>query len=206
LSIGKITIYRNLLIEDTINTFALQTFTEQDIPLFKLYWDHWQPLAQVCTNAGNRVPNLAEYFTEGLVALVTGSARRVSKDYAKCIDPTVRFTPKGKKNGDNLRIQTLRAEEVKSSTIQYDCSQISPKDDNVDVIQFIHFYNDGNLDGTFDIYEFSPLLSKSLIVCKGKNETTADQQDQGRRAKNGIMKDIIIPNNILPTHSKVKLW
>lgn len=204
--IGKITVHRKVVIQNQLHTFALQTFSEEDIPQLKKYWDAWISIRSVCEQAGNRAPNLAEYFTEGLVSLVTNTARRVSKDYARTQDPSIRFTQKGKKSGDTLRLSTLQAIEVKSSTIKEDCTQVSPSDHQIDLYHFIHFYNDGNLDGTFDIYEFSPELTKSIIVCKEKGETLQDQLDQGRRAKLPIIKEVIIPNGIAPIHKKVKLW
>lgn len=206
MSIGKITVHKEVAIQNQLHTFALQTFSEEDTPKLKQYWDAWLAIRDVCEQAGNRAPNLAEYFTEGIVALVTNTARRVSKDYARSNDPSVRFTQKGKKSGDNLRLSPLQAIEVKSSTIQEDCTQISPSDHHIDLYHFIHFYNNGNLDGTFDIYEFSPDLIKSIIVCKDKGETLQDQLGQGRRAKLPIIKEVIIPNGITPIHKKLKLW
>ena len=206
MSIGKITIHKNVEIHNQLHTFALQSFSEADIPKFKAYWDAWLLLRNVCADAGNRAPNLAEYFTEGLVALMTGSARRVSKKYAKAIDPSVRFAEKGTKDGDNFKLETLQTSEIKSSTIESDCTQLSPSDHTLDFYYFIHFYNDGILDGTFDIYEFSPELLKSIIVCEGKSETIQDQIDQGRRPRFSFLTKILQPNNISPIHSKVKLW
>tara|TARA_R110002012_G_scaffold61716_1_gene161907 strand:+ start:501 stop:1121 length:621 start_codon:yes stop_codon:yes gene_type:complete len=206
MSIGKINIHRNIEINNELHTFALQSFNEADIPKFKLYWDAWLILRNISADAGNRAPNLAEYFTEGLVALMTGSARRVSQAYAKANDSSVRFTPKGKKHGDNLQLDPLITSEVKSSTIQSDCTQLSPGVHKLDLYYFIHFYNNGNLDGTFDIYQFSPDLLKSIIVCEGKNETIQDQIDQGRRPRFSFLTEILTPNNISPIYSKVKLW
>lgn len=206
MSIGKITVHKNVEINNQLHTFALQSFGEADIPKFKAYWDAWLMLRNICSDAGNRAPNLAEYFTEGLVALMTRSSRRVSKDYAKANDPSVRFTQKGKKHGDNLSLNPLQISEVKSSTIQSDCTQLSPSDHKLDIYYFIHFYNNGILDGTFDIYQFSPDLLKSIIVCEGKSETIQDQIDHGRRPRFSFLTEILIPNNIFPIHSKIKLW
>lgn len=206
MSIGTITIHRDIELHGELHSFALQSFSEEDIPKFKKYWDAWKYMQAICADAHNRAPNLAEYFTEGLVALMTGTSRRVSNNYAKANDPSVRFTQKGRKSGDNFNLTTKESSEVKSTILPFDCTQLSPNNHLIEIFYFIHFFNDGELDGTFSIYEFSPELTKSIIVCKEKNETTADQNKQGRRAKICLMQDVIIANDISPIHSRVKLW
>jgi len=58
------------------------------------------------------------------------------------------------------------------------------------------------MDGSFDVYEIPNyfILGKSI----SKTETFKQQQDQGRRPRFSIMKDIIVPNKLKPV-KKFKL-
>jgi hypothetical protein len=74
-----------------------------------------------------------------------------------------------------------------------------------DKLYFLDFYNNGNLDGSFDCYEIDTALIYNTVVNQGKNETFVDQQRQGRRPRLSLKK-IIRENNITPIGSNIQVW
>ena len=69
----------------------------------------------------------------------------------------------------------------------------------------MHFYRDGKLDGSFDLYKIS---NEILYNAEIREDGTTFKQDQetGRRPHFGLIKKVILPNNIKPIEENVKLW
>lgn len=69
---------------------------------------------------------------------------------------------------------------------------------------FIDFYNDGKVDGRFDVYLIPNKYIKNQSL--NKNEKFTDQQAQKRRPRFGIKKEIIKKYKIKPLAKSVKVW
>ena len=68
---------------------------------------------------------------------------------------------------------------------------------------FLDFYNNGKLDGTFNVY----LIPSKYIYSQqvNKKQTMKDQQIQQRRPRFSV-KEIIERNKIKPLATDVKVW
>ena len=73
------------------------------------------------------------------------------------------------------------------------------------VLYFLDFYRDGDLDGSFDIYEIDKELIYNTIVHKGNSETFRDQQAQKRRPRLSL-KALIKLHSISPHATNIRIW
>lgn len=203
--VGTVRRHTNVQIFGNVHNFYTVGYDESDdwwfrgTPKLLRLLNAWNRLA------GQRATNPPEAYTEGLVCRsFPNKRRRISCETALRIDPFA--GPKssnGTKNGDLIEFnesdEVTSQDEVKSSTIEFDVSQITPEGlTGINSVYFVHLWNSGELNGTHSIYEVDPKLSDELVVCKATGETTADRSDDKGRTKNGFMGGIIIPNNIQP--------
>ena len=73
-----------------------------------------------------------------------------------------------------------------------------------DDLYFLDFYNDGKVDGKFDIYKIpSNFIYENKV---NKNQTLMDQQGEKRRPRFCIKKDVIQRNKLAPIAKGVKVW
>ncbi|MBU1890158.1 Bsp6I family type II restriction endonuclease, partial [Patescibacteria group bacterium] len=73
-----------------------------------------------------------------------------------------------------------------------------------DDLYFLDFYNGGKVDGLFDIYKIPNNLIYENKV--NKKQTLKDQQDEKRRPRLCIKKEIIANYKIKPIAEAVKVW
>jgi hypothetical protein len=205
--VGKLKVINQVTIFGEVHTFgSLQIDKERDGWWYQGYWELFSLLRDWCGLSISRKPNISEFYSESTHAWGSNSLRRLSKKESKTLDPTITFTAKGKKEADNFNLVENQTVEVKCSTLPSDCSQLSPSDRKVNIIAYLDFFNDGDVDGSCSIYNIPYELCKPVIANKEKNETVEDQLNQGRRAKISLVDDIIKPNNITPTQTNVRLW
>jgi hypothetical protein len=100
-------------------------------------------------------------------------------------------------------LKTNKAQQIKACSIEFDLTSFGPKS-KWDDLYFIDFYNDGKVDGKFDVYLISNKYIKNQSL--NKNESFTDQQKQKRRPRFGIKKEIIQKYRIKPLATKVKVW
>lgn len=200
-TVGTIKILRNVSVYGKPSTFAVREYTEDDIPYFKKYFDTWKIQCENELILDDRASNLNAGFTEGLFCIWNKSFRFVKKKTAE--NHGFKYTQKLEDSSfDSYKIETQECEQLKSS-IGFAPSSFGPKSKQ-DKLYFMHFYNDGNIDGTFDIYEIPNDVLYSTYV--NENETFKQQQIQKRRPHLSLMKKVIYPNNIQPLEKNVKLW
>lgn len=200
-TVGTIKILRNVKVYGKSSTFAVREYTEEDIPYFKEYFDLWKIQREHELFLDDRASNLNAGFTEGLFCIWNKSVRFVKQKTAK--DHGFKYTQKLEDSSfDTYKIETEDCEQLKTS-IGYGPSSFGPKSKQ-DKLYFMHFYNDGNIDGTFDIYEIPNNVLYSTYV--NKNETFKQQQLQKRRPHLSLMKKVIYSNNIEKLAENVKLW
>jgi hypothetical protein len=201
MSIGKIEILENVSVLGTPSTFAVTTYSEQDIGAFKRYFETWKQLANASAVIDSRIPNLGEAFTEGMFCLWSGSSR-----YCKATNVPTPFTEKlHHRSLDTYNIEKQKSEQIKASIADGAPSSFGP-DSKEDALYFMSFYNNGVIDGTFNVYEIPLNALHSTILNKSKNETFEDQCNQRRRPRLSLLTQIIEPLDIKPSGLDIRLW
>ncbi|MGL6298047.1 MAG: Bsp6I family type II restriction endonuclease [Methanobacteriaceae archaeon] len=91
--------------------------------------------------------------------------------------------------------KTEKTIQVKSAGAKNELTSFGPTSE-WDELYFMDFYNDGNYDGTFEVY----LIPNDDVynVKVNKNETFAEKQKTGQRPRFSIRKKIINPQNLEP--------
>ena len=172
----------------------LMHFDKNDGKEWKRIFDIWKELKLGLREYKSREPNMPEGLSEVAFCLWSGSAR-----YIKL---------KGAKQGiagsfDTFDLKTNKAQQIKACSIEDDLTSFGPKS-KWDDLYFVDFYNDGKVDGKFDIYLIPNKYIKNQSL--NKKESFTDQQEQKRRPRFGIKKEIIAKYKIKPLASKVKVW
>lgn len=172
----------------------LMHFEKKDGKEWKRIFDIWKELKLGLRSYKSREPNIPEGLTEVAFCLWSGSSRYIQI--------------KGAKKGiagsfDTFNIVNQRAEQIKACSIDNDLTSFGPKS-KWDDLYFLDFYNKGNVDGYFDIYLIPDKYIKNQSL--NKTETFIDQQQQKRRPRFGIKKEIITRYGIKPLAKNVKVW
>lgn len=166
-------------------------FDKKDAQVFKKLFNLWVKLNKGLGIYGRKV-NIPEVLSEGIFCIFSKSARYQKKVKGK---GTVSF--------DTVNLKTGEREQIKASSIEEDLSSFGPKSE-WDKLYFMNFYNNGNPDGTFDVYEIpNKLIYKNKV---NKGQTMKVQQKEKRRPRFSIVKDIIKPYKIKPIGKNIKIW
>jgi hypothetical protein len=157
---------------------------------FKRLFDLWKKLNQGLEKYGRKV-NIPEVISEGMFCVFSGSVRYLKKTKGK-----------GKVSFDTINIEKSRREQIKATSIENDLTSFGPRAE-WDDLYFVDFYNNGKLDGTFDVY----LIPNDIIYSNkvNKKQTMEQQQKEKRRPRMSI-KEIIENNKIKPIAKNVKVW
>lgn len=176
--------------EENCNLTVME-FSKPDGDKWKEIFDLWKGLKMGMREYQAREPNFPEGLSEVAFCLWSGSTRFIS---AKKLSNT---------SFDTFNIKTGRAEQIKACSVEKDLTSFGPKS-KWDDLYFLDFYNNGKVDGKFDIY----LIPSELIYANkvNKGQTLRDQQGEKRRPRFCIKTDIIARNNIKPIASSVKVW
>jgi hypothetical protein len=176
-----------------MSEFTLRFYSEEDIERTKRKFEAWKNLYILCKEDGDRAPNIPECISEAIYCTITLAGRYVS---AKKI-PDRSFDA-----FDFMKKETI---QIKAAQIERDCTSFGPKS-RWNRLVFMDFFNDGNIDGTVDIYEIPTELVHEVIVSKKENVSFLDRQEEGKRPRFSMRESIIIPNSIEPIYKKKKLW
>ena len=158
-------------------------FEPEDREKLAHIYRNWRKLSDDLRILGGRGVNLPEVLSEGSFALEMDVLRVVksisgANSSWDCYDPV-----------RHKRIQ------VKACSVLPDLTSFGPTS-QWDEIYFLDFYREGNWDGTFDIYK----IDNDLIYNHKVNErqTMKDQQEQKRRPRFSIFKEIIQKKEMRP--------
>ena len=183
---------RNLILPEGNISSPVMFFEESDRAYFKKMFFYWVELNKASLSLGStRIVNIPESLTEGIFGLEMNFARVTYgvTDASSSFD-NYDFV-------NNKRIQLKAA----SSTGPSSFGPRSQYDD----IYFFYFKkmaeslkNKRNFSGYFEIYKLDPKTLPNLILNKTKNETFSDQQNQGRRPRFSIPKELIEPYSLKP--------
>lgn len=166
-------------------------FDETDRRKWRSLFDQWATLNRELKEYGARGLTFPEGLSEVAFCLLTSSVKKLK-------------TPPGvTASFDTYNLTTKKAQQIKASSVEYDLTSFGPKS-KWDELYFMDFYNDGKHDGTFSLY----LISNDLIYGHkvNRNQTLKMQQEQGKRPRLSLKKDLIIPHGIVPAHRNVRLW
>ncbi len=157
---------------------------------FKRLFDLWKKLNLGLKKYGRGV-NIPEVISEGMFCVFSGSVRYIKK-----------IKGVGKVSFDTINIDESRREQIKATSIDNDLTSFGPRTE-WDDLYFIDFYNNGKLDGTFNVY----LIPNDVIYSNQVNsgQTMRQQQEEKRRPRMSI-KEIIKNKKIKPIAKNVKVW
>lgn len=156
-------------------------FDEKDYANFVDIFNSWINLTKIAKKMNGRGINIPDVLSEGLFCAEFNAVRTNNTAYSY----------------DCVLIDTGEGVQIKSSSIENDCTSFGPTSD-WDVLYFVDFAPNGNVDGKISFYKIDDFEIKSLILNKKKNETFEDQQRQGRRPRFSIKNEIIKPLKLKP--------
>ena len=169
----------------------LASFNKADRKEWKRTFDLWKKLRFRLKKYKSRAPNFPEGLSEIAFCLFSGSKRFVS------------LQGKTSASFDTYNLAKNRREQIKASSVGSDLSSFGPKSE-WDDLYFLDFYNEGKLDGTFNVYKIPSRLVYSVAV--NKKQTFKQQQAQKRRPRFSITDKIIIEKKLKPIATNVKVW
>ena len=176
-------------------TLTLMYFNKKDGREWKQLFDKWKDLKLGLREYGAREPNMPEGLSEVAFCLWSGSGRFLSMSIK---DRKIKVA----KSFDTFNVKTQRAEQIKATSIKEDLTSFGPKS-RWDDLYFLDFYNQGKLDGTFNVFLIpSKLIYEHKI---NKTQTFTEQQDQKRRPRLSLTKNFE-KWKIKPIATNVKIW
>lgn len=175
------TITANVYGEESV--FDVIQYDHTDIPNIKKAFDAWVTLKQQSNILHGRSPNIPECISETCLCLVENLVRF--------------YRAKKLKNAsfDCFDLVNDRTVQAKACSVENDLTSFGPKT-RWDVMYFLDFHNQGNIDGTFNLYEVSNDLIYNCLVKEGR--TLKESQQLGYRPRIHIKNQIIVPNGIEP--------
>lgn len=163
------------------NVKALLTIKEKNDQemLRQLYFD-WKNLNDRLKEKGTRGINLPETISENAFALFFEDTFRIVKIKGmKC-------------SFDCINVKTGSRIQIKASSVASDLTSFGPRSE-WDELFFLDFSAG---DGSFKAYKIEPdWIYKHMV---NKNQSFQQQQEENRRPRFSIMKDIIQPNGLKP--------
>ncbi len=158
---------------------------------FKKLFDLWKTLNDGLEKYGRKV-NIPEVISEGMFCVFTGSVRYMEKTKGK-----------GKVSFDTVNLEKTSREQIKACSVESDLTSFGPRS-KWDELYFLDFYNNGKLDGRFNVYKIPNELIYNMKV--NKTQTMKQQQEEGKRPRFSITENIIKKHKIEPIGKNVKVW
>lgn len=143
----------------------------------------WNEINDLTRSLNARGINIPEIISEGLYCYCFNAIRTNGSE-------------SGAGSYDAVSLDTGRGIQVKSSSIEFDCTSFGP-DSKWDDLVFMDFCPNGKVDGQVDFYLITQDITK-LVLNEKKGETFEMQQKEGRRPRFSIKERIIIPNKLKP--------
>ncbi len=169
----------------------LMEFDKEDAKKWKELFDAWKKLKMGMRAYKSREPNFPEGLSEVAFCLYSGSGRLLS------------LKGKSSSSFDTFNVKTGKAEQIKASSVEKDLTSFGPRS-KWDDLYFLDFYNNGKLDGTFNVYKVPTKLIHKVEVKKGI--TFLARQLEGKRPRFGIVKTFIEKGIIKLVKKDVKVW
>lgn len=174
-------------------TLELMDFDINDRKRWKELFDDWIKLKAGMREYKSREPNIPEGLSEVAFCLYSGSKRMLRVKGSGIIASSF----------DTFNIERNKAEQIKATSVAKDLTSFGPKS-KWDDLYFLDFYNEGKLDGKFNVF----LIPNELLYAHNTNalQTFVDQQNEKRRPRLSIANGIIMKHNIAPIATNVQVW
>lgn len=156
-------------------------FDSNDFEKLKIIFEKWQDINSLLKELGGRNLNVPDVFSEALYCIFFNAVR----------------TNGTAKSYDAVDISTHEGIQVKSASIEIDCTSFGPTS-TWDKLIFADFAPNGSVDGNVWFYEIDSNDVYNMVLNEKKGETFKDQQKQGRRPRLSIKKSIIAKKNLTP--------
>lgn len=164
-------------------------YSKEDKKIWKELFQNWILANKSLEKLKSRKLNIPEWISEIAFCLETWSKRFSSK---KKWDPSVSF--------DTFNIDRNEAEQIKACSVEYDLTSFWPRS-KWDKIYFLDFYNNWNIDWTFDIYKIDTETIENTLV--NKTTTFSEMQETWKRPRFSIKKKIIEEKWLKPIYKSV---
>lgn len=169
----------------------LMSFDNADSVVWKKLFDQWKGLKMGMRNYKTREPNFPEGLSEVAFCLYSGSKRLIS------------LQGPSSSSFDTFNTETGRAEQIKACSVAEDLTSFGPRS-RWDDLYFLDFYNNGLLDGRFNLYKIPSDLIYNMRV--NRNQTMREQQVEGKRPRFSIIKEIINATHLEPVERNIQVW
>ena len=186
----KIKTYKTKIFGE-ICSVDLMEFDKDDAKKWKELFDAWKELKMGMRGYKSREPNFPEGLSEVAFCLYSGSGRFMS------------LKGKASRSFDTFNIKKRKAEQIKATSVGKDLTSFGPKS-KWDDLYFLDFYNNGKLDGTFNVYKVPTKLVHSIEVKKGI--TFLARQVEGKRPRFSLINAFIKTGIIKLIKKDVKVW
>lgn len=156
-------------------------FSIDDYTKLKSIFLKWININVDLKSLGGRSMNVPDVLSEALYCVFFNAVR--TNGTASSYDAV------DKKTGEGL--------QIKSASISVDCSSFGPTS-TWDKLIFIDFAPYGSIDGNVCFYEIESSNIYGIILNEAKGETFLEQQNQGRRPRFSIKREIINAKGLDP--------
>ena len=160
----------------------LMHFDKNDAKKLKILFNAWKLLNVGMKKFGARGVNFPEGISEVAFCIFSGSTRLLS------------LKGSSSSSFDTFNLKTGKAEQIKACSVKGDLTSFGPKS-KWDDLYFMDFYNNGKLDGSFDVYKIDDEMLN--YVSMNKEQKFAEQQLEKRRPRFSIKKEIISVWNVV---------
>ncbi len=187
------TIIKEAILFGQKSILKLDEYNKKDDGIeWKKHFNEWKKLKLGMKDYGAREPNFPEGLSEVAFCIFSGSKK-------------FRSIVKGRESAsfDTFNTRKNKAEQIKATSVENDLTSFGPKS-KWDDLYFLDFYNNGKLNGTFNIYKIPSKFIYSTKV--NKKETFKEQQEQKRRPRLSIKESIIKKFKLKPIAKNVKVW
>ena len=155
-------------------------FDSNDYKILQEIFKDWMAINVKLKSLGGRSLNVPDVLSEGLFCATFNAVRTNGKAYSY----------------DCVSLDNFAGIQVKSASIANDCTSFGPTS-TWDELYFADFAPNGQVDGNIYFYKIDQDFS-DLVLNKKKNETFADQQEEGRRPRFSIKDKLINENSFIP--------
>lgn len=172
-----------ITIEGRVHNARWLRMENNDRQTIRDLFQHWRTLTEAMPRLHARKVNFPDGISEATYSLQFACPKIIdvqgSSGSFDCYNP-----------------QTRRRLQIKATSVEDDLTSFGPRSVWDDLF-FMDFYNNGNYDGSYDLYQIPNELIYNFQI--NQNETFVDQQNRGIRPRLHMKRHIISRNNINPT-------
>ena len=184
---------KTIMINEKQTKVDLMEYDETDIHDWYEVLNAWLKLTEHTKRLGYRGVNIPEALSEVALSIVLKCPRLINIH-----GNNISNSP------DLIDVDSNVTIQVKATSVENDCTSFGTSN-HWDRLVFMDFYNGGNVNGSFDIYEIPKEKLLSYVVNAKKAETFQDHQDMSRRPRLNLKKNVLKEMNIMPVDEHIIL-